>query len=408
MLERFLDNLMLVFLVSLAVWAVWVIFVLGLWRELSREWEWVKRFQSLQWGCLVWFRNREWKPLQKFRSWLDSRVGLPLLNSFAVIVIFPLLLILFFAVLETLGNFGLPLLGSEPNPSLDSEPNSEKNNIPNGNSGYWERLTFLGLLAALAGILSVPLAIIRVNVTERRTRTEEEQTDVRGQEYTTNLLNQATEHLGANLTGKDSNKPNIPRRIGGLLTLERIARENIEDYHLRIMTMICAYIRENSPYSKPKKNTTRRGRPPNPVREDIQIAVDILARRTPKQVAWEQRPQEEDLYRLNLNNTNLTNADFTHRNLSPDFSYAYFQGSYLKGADLVEANLSKAEFYDSMMMNARLTRAKLQGADLAEAHLKGATVTGAEFDDDTKMEGTKPGESVIRKYVNKEKPLPSQ
>lgn len=186
------------------------------------------------------------------------------------------------------------------------------------------------------------------------------------------LIREATESLGASLVGAGAIKPNIPLRIGGLLTLERVARDGVDDQRILAMDMICAYIRASSPHSKPEEMEGTKASIPPPVSEDIKVAVDILADRTEKQIAWENEQKSD--HRLNLDNTNLAEVDFTRRNQEPDFSHVSFRNCSLVGANFKGGNLSHAD-----LENTDLTGADLRGVNLTKAHLKCAHLGKADL-----------------------------
>ncbi|MGB3279548.1 MAG: hypothetical protein WBA92_10190, partial [Pseudorhodobacter sp.] len=185
----------------------------------------------------------------------------------------------------------------------------------------WNALAIVGHITALLALVSAPLALIRVYTTERQTRTAE-------QGHMTDRISKAVEQLGAERTvkipGKDENgkditveatKPNIEVRIGGLLSLERIAQDSVKydkgRDHVRVMEILTAYVRENAPASaavavppepeKAAKTSLREHwqsyartlrtwarKLPKP-REDITTALNIIGRRDAGQLRAEAR-----------------------------------------------------------------------------------------------------------------------
>lgn len=154
----------------------------------------------------------------------------------------------------------------------DNNPTVQDNDL------RWHILAFVGLITALGAMVSAPLALIRVWTTERQTRTAE-------QGHITDRISKAVEQLGAEKTVKrqlinsagkkvfrksengkpdyaqpvlvDETLPNIEVRIGGLLSLERIAQDSVRydegRDHVRVMEILCAYVRENAPASEAKQ-----------------------------------------------------------------------------------------------------------------------------------------------------------
>ncbi|MBU2982896.1 hypothetical protein KO498_13845, partial [Lentibacter algarum] len=296
-----------------------------------------------------------------------------------------------------------------------------------GSDLRWHILAFVGLITALGGLLSAPLALVRVWTTERQTRTAE-------QGHITERITKAVEQLGAEKTVKklnddgqtvETSEPNIEVRIGGLLSLERIAQDSTADDkgrdHVRVMEIVCAYVRENSNATPPqdfpepdwkplKDDPTEKQRKahiaerearlgnfvtesiafkwaqtlPKP-RADIQQALDILGRRGSAQRQVEARWGKDAA----LNATWVFDTPCPHlpeepteAPLSPDILRAYkskldawkqsidaYQGYRL---DLRGANLQGADMSTGIYAGARLEAARLEGADLFGARLEGA------------------------------------
>jgi uncharacterized protein YjbI with pentapeptide repeats len=287
----------------------------------------------------------------------------------------------------------------------------------------WLALATVGLMTALAGLVGTPLALIRVFTTERQTRAAEEN-------LTTGLINKAVEGLGAEKTvkegGKERTLPNLEVRIGALYQLERIAGtqaatgipQGAAD-HIRIMKILCAYIRENAPAAKAvdlnmsdwpdypenasaedlkarsealdsrrkdlfeKIRTVRaRHRP----RIDIQTALEVIGRRSATQTAIERAatgPGQADGYRLDLSATNLQAADLPHLDLDRAILIdARMEGASLsrtrvEGANLINARMEGAVLGNARMKGAKLLGAWMEGTVLSEARMEGADVRTA-------------------------------
>ena len=268
----------------------------------------------------------------------------------------------------------------------------------------------------LAGLVGFPLLIWRAIVAQQQARTGQEN-------LVTSLINKAVEGLGAEKTvkrrGSEETLPNIEVRIGAILQLERIAHtqahtgtpQGARD-HIRIMEILCAYIRENAPASKavdlnlgewpdwPENpsaedmkarddwRTARaedldgkiaeisaRYRP----RTDIQTALSVIGRRDAAQIAIERAavgPGREDGYRLDLRGTRLQAADLSHL----DLHRANLSGARLEGAQLWWARLEGAVLTKARLEGASLSEAWLEGAKLGRARLEGAYLTGARLE----------------------------
>jgi uncharacterized protein YjbI with pentapeptide repeats len=242
-----------------------------------------------------------------------------------------------------------------------------------------------------------------------------------------------------------STAPNLEVRIGAIYALERIAQDSLRD-HVQIMEILCAYIRENAPASQalalnlpqPPKlkvwdiyrsmneleawNRELRqafatggahGGPIRP-REDIQVALTVIGRRSARQQAresggapafedavgaypaypvggdtaavekwqadrkdWEEKLKTwqgiERLYRLDLRGTNLAGADMT----GGRFDHANFAEARLEGAELYKAGLNAASLIRARLDGANLFDAQLNSANLIAASFNGALLSGA-------------------------------
>ncbi|MDO6731941.1 pentapeptide repeat-containing protein [Marinovum sp. 2_MG-2023] len=249
--------------------------------------------------------------------------------------------------------------------------------------------------------------------------------------------------------------PNLEVRIGAIYALERIAKDSGSD-HVQIMEILCAYIRQNAPASeaKPwpelkmkegeidgllegdwkarlmayraaqetaKKNLT--------MREDIQVALTVIGRRSTRQRELEAKANNNDTgfvfdnflpdigfinmdfdsetqrtqarmvqswtrklldYRgflLDLGNCNLRGAYLVEGNfagasfINSELQAANFDGANLRGANLFAVNSEEALFRRAHLQGANLSAANLNRADFQEAFLQGADMSDARMSD---------------------------
>ena len=282
---------------------------------------------------------------------------------------------------------------------------------------------FAAVAGSLAFLATVPFQLARVWINERNARNAEEN-------LTTDLINKAVEGLGAEKTikrrGEETTTPNIEVRIGAIYQLERIAHNQAHSGtdqgardHIRIMEILCAYIRENAPASKavdlnmaewpdyPENPSAEdlksredwrearareldekvaKLRADHTPRTDIQTALTVLGRRDAVQIAVERnatrpedrqgiRPENRQGYRLDLCAACLQAADLSHH----DLERADLSGARLEGANLYEARLEGANLYEARLERANLVGARLEEADLVRARLEGANLVGAVF-----------------------------
>ncbi|UWR90867.1 pentapeptide repeat-containing protein [Phaeobacter inhibens] len=279
-----------------------------------------------------------------------------------------------------------------------------------------EALRFLAhsigiLVAILAGSATIFFASIRVWTNERNTTATE-------QGLITDRINKAVEGLGAEKTVKqqrqgsegallyedDANgepdlkkpimaeitKPNIEVRIGSILALERLAKENL-DFHIQIMEILCAYVRNNAPCDDPSPTGNLESVPVP--RDDIQIAIKCLGRRRKSG-----KQTEASLsFRLNLRGCDLTRVDFREQDFSgaifhhSHFKEAIFRDTQLRGSDFSFCNIKdtiifKCDLTGSKFCNVKTTARdhsqfpiSIQSNTLRGMNLAGAKVADLEY-----------------------------
>ena len=180
----------------------------------------------------------------------------------------------------------------------------------------------------------------------------------------------------------------IETRLGAIYTLERIAKDSKDD-HWTIMEVLTAFVRENAPVKKDKKQESPK------IRIDIQAALTVIGRRNVKNEKEKQRLDLSniDIRGVNLIKANLERADFISSNLEGGLlmqarlQNAEFYNANLRSAVLSEANLQKAylsgaklgqaNFYKANLQESFLPGANLHLANLVEANLQGTNLSGA-------------------------------
>lgn len=176
--------------------------------------------------------------------------------------------------------------------------------------------------------------------------------------------------------------PNIEVRIGAIYALERISQDSTRD-HIRIMEILCAYIRENA-QKQDLEPSTEPFFPPSP-RSDIQVALDVVGRRKAELVELEHIAK----FRLDLSGSDLSGANLA----SGKFSGALLIGCRLEAANLRSADLRGARldasllnftsFWDASLLGAVLdhsvyTRTSLRQGNIMQAkETRGLSMIGA-------------------------------
>ncbi len=171
----------------------------------------------------------------------------------------------------------------------------------------------------------------------------------------------------------------VATRLGALYALEKIAQDNV-CHHVKIMEIICAYIRNNSPLTD-KEGETDEENEIKP-REDIQEALKIITQKWSK---GDEHLEEEyrHRYTIDLHDSDLQGADLS----GADLSKASLYEANLSGAELYDANLSGAQMEDVNLSGAKLMKANLSNvwlsrANLNDAYLGMANLNGVFFDVD--------------------------
>ncbi|ASP22619.1 secreted effector protein PipB2 [Antarctobacter heliothermus] len=252
--------------------------------------------------------------------------------------------------------------------------------------------------------------------------------------HITDRISKAVEQLGAEKTVKRDGKPeetvrNIEVRIGGLLSLERIAQDSTRydkgRDHVRVMEILCAYVRENAPAEdavdfplmdwEPLKDDAseeeraahltwqkvRFGIFDNPnarqwaqslpePRADIAMALRIIGRRDADQLRVEARwgPDSSDdvewVFDEDCPELPEPPEGNRHGKAALDTYKAVLSAwkeklSDYRGfrPDLRNTNLQKADLSKQTLSGANLIGARMEGADLTQARMEGAILSEA-------------------------------
>ena len=212
-----------------------------------------------------------------------------------------------------------------------------------------ETLRNVGLM--IGGVLAFVFALWRGWVAERQAGTAQQ-----------SLLNERYQK-GAEMLGSDV----LSVRLGGIYALERLATEHPQQYHVRIMKLLCAFARRPTRDEDYEIRVAERNANPRKLsssREDVQAAIDAIGSRDETRVEIEKSQGfelsliEADLSHTRIKGANLSGAKLHYANLSNteiatvDLSQAHLQGTVMK-----KATLNNVDFTD----------ARAQGVDLSGA-----------------------------------------
>jgi Pentapeptide repeats (8 copies) len=195
----------------------------------------------------------------------------------------------------------------------------------------------------------------------------------------TERFSRAIDHLGAD-------KPDV--RLGGLYTLERIAKDSPADRGT-VTAVLGAFVRSHAPWLVGAPNGPEH---PSPTVDDklpwlehrlpdVQTAMWVLGRRPPSQDEPQLFLSRVDLRAAFLHRARLSDANLRHTTFARSQMVAVdFEGSDLEDADLRLANMRQARLAGAQLYGAHLQQADLRWADLRGAILAGADLRGARLD----------------------------
>ena len=209
-------------------------------------------------------------------------------------------------------------------------------------------LDIVKVVISAFGVLATVFAGVGLYLTYQNSQQERQ---LNSERLVTDRFAKAVEQLGS---------PDIDVRIGGIYSLERIAKDSPKDYWT-IMEVLTAFVRNKSSLPKDWKPGSKQELPK--VTIDVQSALTVIGRREVK--------NDPEGQWLDLSSTNLTGANLTLANIS---------GADLKGADLSRANLFAANLTFDNLRGADFKGANLFFANLKEANLFGADFKGANLE----------------------------
>ncbi len=224
-------------------------------------------------------------------------------------------------------------------------------------------LDVLKTAVSIFGVLASVTAGVGLYLTYQNAQQERQ---LNPERLITDRFGKAVEQLGS----KD-----ISVRIGGIYSLERIAKDSPKD-HWTVIEVLTAYVREKSPLpkvSEAKGSQPKNSKQPTPLANspkfptDVQSALTAIGRRDPSRGGEGKR--------LDLSNSYLSYANLSGANLSG----ANLYGAHLNSAYFIDANLNGANLNGAYLNDAYLNGASLSSASLSGAYLNGTNLNGADL-----------------------------
>lgn len=170
-------------------------------------------------------------------------------------------------------------------------------------------------------------------------------------------------------------------RFAGIYALDRIARENVNRYHMQIIQLLCAFVRYAG---KPEKREVTGTRSPNRCHSYVETAMVVIGQRSEEQrdleknKEWRLKLEQSYLRNAWLRDANLANARLLHAELFyAQMAKVDLSGASLSGANMEKSNLKNANLTGASLGSVNLTQADLTDADLTKAKLPKANLTAA-------------------------------
>ena len=233
---------------------------------------------------------------------------------------------------------------------------------------YWDWLsaeesnssTIRNIFLAAAALIALPLAIWRSTVAGRQADTAQEQSGIAQRGLLNERYQKGAEMLGSRV---------LSVRLGGIYALQSLASEDPTQYHIQIMRLFCAFVRNLdgvqdgslTPAIEIGSGGEEEGndQPPR-MREDVQAVMEAIGGRDEFVKRYVEKEDGVELYfgEANLSFLRLDNADLSN---------ARFSKANLSGTRFSKANLSGAKLWKTNLSGATFTEAYLAATDFSQS-----------------------------------------
>lgn len=252
---------------------------------------------------------------------------------------------------------------------------SDLNGIPNANDKVMLQEARLQLQNNARGTLLQGLAATFFVVTAylgwQQLQNSRRQLLLERQGQITERFTKAAEQLGNN---------NTDVRLGGMYSLERIARDSSDlEYREIVAQVLIAFIRGRAPWPpvRPGQYIAQADIDRVPTLRsravDVQTALTILA----DEIFVSSDGTSEKLHNRSPSRRQLSWVDLRRANLWN----AHMPGYWLEGTNFHKAGLRKADLSGANLQDTCLRDTNLRGANLQRANLQGASLHGADLTD---------------------------
>ena len=221
----------------------------------------------------------------------------------------------------------------------------------------------------IAGSLAIPLAIWRAVVADKQASSAQHQTAIAQQGLLNERYQKAAEMLGSDV---------LSVRIGGVHTLRDLAVEQPNQYHVRVMRLLCVFARNPAKDNEIEFHAeSDEEEDEHTLRADVQDTMQAIGSRNLACISLERREgfklylRGADMGHLQVRAARLSGAWLTKANLS---------GGSTTICGLIQCgDYGRPTYPAHSSRHADLSDAKFWGADLSKAILYDANLSGADL-----------------------------
>lgn len=260
--------------------------------------------------------------------------------------------------------------------TLSKEPSfTVKDKVDIFNESQQQFLQVLGSIALLIGIY---VTWKRLIIAEKTLTTTNKNLEVTEKGHFTERFTKAIEQLG-------DEKKSV--QLGGIYSLEKLAKER-EEYHNVIFEILCAFLRDTSPYILPRNGQENHLQEVDHIKKEnltlVKAVISVISNR--------RYYSFENPFIIDLSHTNLCGTIFKQEVISSEalvkkarqalpvyLNTSSFNDSYLIEVDFLNAELQGASFKNANLQRAKLLSCKLQGVSFENANLRGAYLQSAKL-----------------------------
>lgn len=167
----------------------------------------------------------------------------------------------------------------------------------------------------------------------------------------------------------------LTARFGGIAALERLAREQPEEYHVQCHNMFCVFVRHR--FSADDHDETATLSRVSHCPPEIEAAAKVVGYRLAGRINGVEKIEQRQNFRIDFSGANLFGIQLN----GSDFSMANLDNVQFGASDLTDSNLSRASILYSDLSGAELSNADLSNALLTSAYMSSASLKGANLSD---------------------------